>query len=57
VRDSFLRGIVILGVALLFVSEGLSAIDALTRGPLIVAWLVVIAAVLAIPSVRRASSL
>jgi Dolichyl-phosphate-mannose-protein mannosyltransferase len=54
VRDRFLRGTVIFGLALLIITETLSTITALRRGPLVFAWLLAMAAVLAIPAVRRA---
>jgi hypothetical protein len=54
VRDRFLRGIVLFGLALPLITETLSAFTALTRGPLIVAWLLLVAATLTIPSIRRA---
>ncbi len=43
-RERVLRGAVILGVVLLTITEGLSPFSALTRGPLIAAWLLIIAA-------------
>ena len=46
VRDRILRAIVLFGAALLFITETLSAFNALSRGPLIAAWLVVIAVAL-----------
>lgn len=54
VRDRFLRGIVLFGLALLLITETLSVFNALTRGPLIVAWLLAIAAALTLLSIRRA---
>jgi len=53
-RDSFLRGVVIFGVALLLITETLSAFADITRGPLIVTWILVFAAALSVPPVRQA---
>jgi len=53
VREQLLRVVVLFGVALLIITETLSPFHALTRWPLIAAWVAVTAAVLSIPSVRR----
>lgn len=53
-RDRFLRALLIFGLALLFITETLGAFNALTRGPLVAAWLLVIAATVMIPASRRA---
>jgi hypothetical protein len=46
VRDRFLRGIVLFGAALLAITEALGAFHALSRIPLIIAWLLFFAAIL-----------
>lgn len=51
-RDRFLRVIVLFGVALLVITESLSAFHALTRGPLIAVWIIAIGALLSIPFSR-----
>ncbi len=43
-RDRFLRTLVVLGAAVWFITELLSGFDAIRRAPLIVCWIVVIAA-------------
>ncbi len=53
-RDRFLRGVVIFGLGLLIITEALSAVTALHRAPLILAWLLAMAVVLAIPALRSA---
>jgi hypothetical protein len=54
-RLGFVRGAVLLGTALVVVSEGLGAVDAFARGPVVAAWLAVAAAVAAVTAwaVRR----
>ncbi len=54
IRDRLLRAAVLSGFALLAITETLSAFHALTRGPLIAAWGVFLAAALSVPPVRRA---
>ena len=54
VRDRLLHAVVLFGLALLVITEGLSACTALTRGPLLVAWLLSMAAALSVPAARRA---
>jgi hypothetical protein len=46
VRDRFLSGLVLFGVALLASTEVLGAFHALTRIPLLIAWLLFFAALL-----------
>ena len=51
IRDRFLRALVVFGVALVVITESLSAFDLIRRGPLIVCWGTVLA--MALVSARR----
>lgn len=52
-RDRFLRALVVCGVALAAITEGLGAIDAIRRGPLILCWCAILSSALAWAIRRR----
>ena len=52
-RDRFLRAVVIFGLALLVITETLSVFRAVARGPLVIAWLLVIGTAILLAARRR----
>jgi hypothetical protein len=53
IRDRFLRALVLFGVALVLITESLSAFTLIRRGPLALCWIVVLLSVVALAALQR----